>query len=234
MLNMKYLNSEKIYSVNFKTIDSNIVELIGDFPIQTDGFILSRENMNDNWEYSEFITVYREIDGGCQFSNDGSVYTEVIPYIPSLEEVKESKIRELSNICNFKITNGVEINIDGKNEHFSYKEEDQVNIKEIFDLCVQTNVPLYYHSDGESCKMYTVEQIIDLYATATTNKMHHITYFNQLKDYINSLQSIEAVQNVKYGQELDGDYIDIYNASMYQAQLVLEALLTKRNEILNV
>lgn len=219
------------YSVDFHKISDNIVELIGDFPIQTDGFMLSRENMDDKWDYSEFTTIYREIDGGCQFSNDGSIYIEPIPYEPTLEEVKESKISELSDTCNFLIVNGVDLLIDSNLEHFSYNENDQVNIKEIFDLAVQTNVPMYYHADGESCKMYTVEQIVNLYATATTNKMHHTTYFNQLKRYVNDLDDVEDVQAVTYGQELFGDYLDTYNNSMYQAQLVLEALLAKRNDL---
>ena len=239
MLNMQYINSNEIYPVNFKTISSNIVELIGDFPVKTDGFTLSRENMNDDWDYSDYTTVYGEIENGVHFSNDGSTRPEIIsdtdieyvPYIPTLDEAKVIKINELSNICNLMITNGVDLLIDDNLEHFSYNENDQVNIKEIFDLAVQTNVPMYYHADGESCKMYTVEQIVNLYATATTNKMHHTTYFNQLKRYVNDLDDVEDVQAVTYGQELFGTYLDTYNASMYQAQLVLEALLTKRNEL---
>ncbi len=54
-------------------------------------------------------------------------------------------------------------------------KKDQTNIKELFDLAIQTNVPMYYHSDGNSCKLYTVKQIIELYTTADMNKMHHIT-----------------------------------------------------------
>lgn len=218
----------KKYYADFHKISENIVELIGDFPIQTDGFMLSRENMADNWDYSGFTTAYREIDGGCQFSNDGSVYVEPIPYEPTLEEVKESKINELSNICNNLIINGVNIEIDGITEHFSYKEEDQVNIKEIFDLAVQTNVPMYYHADNETCKLYTVDQIIELYAASTTNKMHHTTYFNQMKLYVNTLETAEEVNAVEYGQELNGEYLNTYNSSMAQSQIVLEALLAKR------
>ena len=242
MLNMRYINSNEIYNVNFKIISPNIVELTGDFPVKTDGFVLSREEYEDNWDYSDYITIYGEIEGGVHFSNDGSTRPEIIPdtdtdieyvpYIPTLDEAKVIKINELSNICNHMIVDGVEINVDGVMEHFSYKDEDQVNVKEIFDLAVQTNVPMYYHADSESCKLYTVEQIIDLYATATTNKMHHITYYNQLKEYVNSLEDVETVHNVEYGQDLEGEYLDTYNASMYQAQLVLEALLAKRNELL--
>lgn len=241
MLKLKYISDEEIYDVEFRTVSNNIVELMGDFPIKDTGFTLSRTEHEDNWDYTGYTTVYREIEGGVHFSNDGSTRPEIIPdtdtdieyvpYIPTLDEAKAIKINELSNICNLMITNGVDLLIDDNLEHFSYNENDQVNIKEIFDLAVQTNVPMYYHADGESCKMYTVEQIVNLYATATTNKMHHTTYFNQLKRYVNDLEDVEDVQAVTYGQELFGDYLDTYNNSMYQAQLVLEALLAKRNDL---
>lgn len=241
MLKLKYISDEEIYAVEFRIVSNNIVELIGDFPIKDTGFTLSRAEHEDNWDYSDYTTVYGEIENGVHFSNDGSIRPEIIPdtdtdieyvpYIPTLDEAKAIKINELSNICNLMITNGVDLLIDDNLEHFSYNENDQVNIKEIFDLAVQTNVPMYYHADGESCKMYTVEQIVNLYATATTNKMHHTTYFNQLKRYVNDLEDVEDVQAVTYGQELFGDYLNTYNNSMYQAQLVLEALLAKRNDL---
>lgn len=77
MLNMTYTGRHTTYPINFNLISDNIVELTGDFPICTDGFTLSRPEYEDNWDYSAYTTVYREIDGGAQFSNDGSVYTEV-------------------------------------------------------------------------------------------------------------------------------------------------------------
>ena len=225
---LKYLNDENKYEIEFKKISKNIVEIVGDFPPQQSGFTLSRIDQNDNWDYSSYTTIYRELDNGVQFSNDGSVYVEPEIVEPTLEYVKTSKINELSNMCNASIIDGVNVEINENIEHFSYKDEDQVNIKEIFDLAVQTNVPMYYHADGESCKLYTVEQIIAIYSTASTNKMHHTTYFNQLKLYTESLESIDDVNDVTYGQELTGEYLETYNTSMAQAQLVLETLLSKR------
>lgn len=145
-----------------------------------------------------------------------------------LESKKEEKIKECNSICHKMITQGVDINIDGNIEHFSYNSEDQMNIKELFDLSFQTNVPMFYHADGQYCKEYTTEQIIEIYTTASANKNHHTTYFNQLKKYINSLQTIEEVDSVMYGQELVGQYLDTYNASIKQAQQVLESVLSAR------
>lgn len=75
-MKLKFKNTETEYDVNFKRIASNVVQLLGEFPIETTGFTLSREGKSDNWDYSNFTTVYREIEGGVQFSNDGSVYVE--------------------------------------------------------------------------------------------------------------------------------------------------------------
>ena len=189
------------------------------------------ENQSDDY-YHGYTTLYRDIDENTVIlSNDGSVYVEPEPvpepepYVPTLEEVKTSKIQSLSSTCKQMIINGVDVEIDGTVEHFSYDEEDQVNIKELFDLAMQTKVPLYYHADGESCKLYTVEQIVNIYATNATNKMHHITYFNQLKLYVNTLETNEDVESVNYGDELTGEYLQTYNDAMAQASVGLTTLL---------
>ena len=204
------------------------------------------ENISDDY-YHKYTTIYRRFDDDMiiQLSKDGSVYVK--PEIPeysnplesyephelTLEYVKTIKINRFSSICSKAIVDGSYVRLgDDVVEHFSYTEEDQVNLKEIFDLAVQTNVPMYYHADGEGCKLYTVEQIIAIYIAVTTNKMHHITYFNQLRMYINSLETIEDVNKVEYGQELVDEYLQTYKESMAQAQLVLEALLARRAAML--
>lgn len=204
------------------------------------GFKILNEN-NDfvQADYQDFTTIYRTYTDNpykIELSDDGSVYIEPEkfpdpePYVPTLDDIKSQKVNELSHVCSQLITGGVSIDIDGITEHFSYKDEDQVNIKEIFDLAVQTNVPMYYHSDGNSCKLYTVDQIIALYTTTTTNKMHHQTYFNQLKLFIFAQKNKEEVENINYGDELTGMYLNTYNEAMTQAQVLLNALLAKRNE----
>lgn len=104
MLSMNYIGDSTIYPVEFSTISDRVVELKGDFPVKNTGFILSRINCKDNWNYSAYTTVYREIDGGVQFSNDGSIYTPPEPmpepdfsdlekYQPTPEELAEMEQR---------------------------------------------------------------------------------------------------------------------------------------------
>ena len=57
------------------------------------------------------------------------------------------------------------------------------------------------------------------------NKMHHITYFNQLKMYISTLDDCDIINAIEYGVELTGEYLNTYNAAMLQAKTGMETLL---------
>ena len=232
-----------IMSLQNKRIYIEIPKSDNDEPIDTvlfaDGFIeVNEHNSFVQADFSNMKYIYRDFNDGLRYiltNVEDDVYVEPSeieipvepsePYVPTLDEVKKSKINELSRICNQSILDGVDVEIDGVMEHFSYKDEDQVNIKEIFDLSLQTNIPLYYHADNASCKLYTVEQIASIYTTNATNKMHHITYFNQLKLYVESLESKEEIAAVKYGDELIGEYLRTYNDAMAQANVGLTTLL---------
>lgn len=76
MLVLQYLNSEKKYEVEFSKTSEHVVTLLGEFPVKLDGFTLSRKGFDDKWDYSKYVTLYRNIEGGAQFSDDGSEYIE--------------------------------------------------------------------------------------------------------------------------------------------------------------
>lgn len=74
MLNMKYTGLNPVYEVEFSRISQHVVQLIGEIPAKDKGFTLSRDESEDEWDYKNFKTVYRQLDNGVQFSDDGSVY----------------------------------------------------------------------------------------------------------------------------------------------------------------
>ena len=81
MLNLIYVGENIIHRIEFNRVNDHIVSVKGSLPAQTNGFKLSREGKNDNWDYKDYTTIYRELDGEIQFSNDGSVYVEPIPKV---------------------------------------------------------------------------------------------------------------------------------------------------------
>ena len=75
MLLLKYINDNTIYEVEFTRNSENLVTIKGNLPAKKVGFTLNRSmSYADNWDYSTFKTVYRILDDGFQFSNDGSVW----------------------------------------------------------------------------------------------------------------------------------------------------------------
>lgn len=83
MLNLQYINEKTYYPIEFSYISENIVMITGDFPIKTKGFTLSRVGSPEIiiGNYTDYKTVYKEIENGAMFSNDDSVYVEPLKVV---------------------------------------------------------------------------------------------------------------------------------------------------------
>lgn len=214
MLTLKYIGDNKQYSVSFRIVTANIVELQGDLPIKTDGFKLSTDGKEWNGDYTEYTTVYRQFDGGVQFSNNGLVYTppermpEPEPYIPTLEELQEAKVTEMEAVKQQLIYAGFDVTLtDGTAEHFTLTIEEQIELSALQQK-VKDGVPqLPWHIEDESehCKFYANEDMALIVEAAFAHKSWHRTYFQDLRIYIRSLDSKEAVEAVTYGMEIPED-----------------------------
>lgn len=73
MLKFNYKTETAKYDISFTKNSENVVTIAGEFPIKTDGFYLNREGHEDFWDYTEYTTIYKELENGAMFSNDGSV-----------------------------------------------------------------------------------------------------------------------------------------------------------------
>lgn len=216
MLSMNYINSTIKYAVNFKTITSNIIEIKGDFPIQTDGIQISRDKKPDDiWDYSDYTTVYREIEGGVQFSNDGSVYIEPEPipepepYVPTLEEVQEQKVTEINNVQQAVIAQGIDVTLtDGTTEHFTLTDHDQTSLMGLQSQVAQgaEQIPWHTSDQSEHCKFYSNADMALITMAAMSCVTWHVTYFRDLRIYIRSLQTKEEVESVVYGMDIPAEY----------------------------
>lgn len=83
MIRIKYNDSDEMHDVEFSRGD-HVVTLIGDIEPNTSGFTTWR--MDGKTQLGDFCghtTVYRTLDNGVQYSDDGSVYKE--PEQPDVE-----------------------------------------------------------------------------------------------------------------------------------------------------
>lgn len=243
------LKNDQKYEFDYISVYNNIMEITFDENVDMsslledmsifDTIILLTRGDAECGQYNDYNTVYRkdEETNTLELSNDGSIYVEPAepdpmpspvdpePVEPTLEEVKEQKIQEISDACNFNIVHGVYMDIDGESKLFSYKTEDQSNLLNAVQLAIATQMSMPYHADGCDCRLFTPEEITTLYIKEMTNLTHNQTYTNQLKMYINSLEDKEDVGAIVYGVELTGKYLETYNMIMAQSQLVVQKYL---------
>ena len=146
----------------------------------------------------------------------------------SVDEFKEYKITKLGDECRTKIEEGLDIETSYGVEHFTYKQDDQFNIKALFDLArlVKSDVPL--HSSKNPCKMYSWQDAIKIYIALEINLLYHATYCNGLFMTIREdLMNKDDVAEVVYGQELsEARKADLDN-SMNAYRTMMDSLLEK-------
>lgn len=123
----------------------------------------------------------------------------------SIEFVRSSKINEMSYRCKTTIEAGIDIEIHGEKCHFSLTTQDQLNLMSLSTMA-QTQTLIPYHADEETCTFYTNDEINLIVKTATEFKIYQTTYYNALKAYINSLETIEEIAAIEYGIEIPDEY----------------------------
>ena len=123
----------------------------------------------------------------------------------TLNFIKDSKIQEMSRSCRTIIEEGFDIELRGETHHFSLTTQDQLNLMSLSALA-QTQSLIPYHADGEECTFYTSDEINTIMKTATELKIYQTTYFNALKEYINSLETVEEVSAITYGTSIPEEF----------------------------
>lgn len=112
------------------------------------------------------------------------------------------KLSELSNACNTVITSGIDVD----DKHYSLTINDQMNLEGLKNNITGNTTFVPYHADGELCAMYSVEDFLKVYKTASEHKMYHTTYYNQLKDMINKMIISSEIEACYYGMPLDEEH----------------------------
>lgn len=189
----------------------------------------------------EFLHPYLDANGFVNITVEDGVVTSVeknveaweawkqtLPSQPSeLEQAKQNKILSLCESNDKAINEGTTVALSTGEENFTYALDDQTNIKEMFDG-VKLGLEQYsYHENSGQCRMFSAQDIITLYFTLFTYKTKLLTYYNQLKHYVESLETVEEVNQVEYGQELTGEYLARFNEIVEQDQQEVNKVMEK-------
>lgn len=145
------------------------------------------------------------------------------------EVVRNAKIAEISAACNTVIVSGVDIQLGEETEHFNLSIEDQSNIANLFRVVELGGTEFPYQADGGKCRIYTAQEIAQIYIAAQTAITSQTTYHNALKAYVQSLTDVERISAVTYGMNLPKKYRDEMNEKLAVAQAQMEAIVARLN-----
>lgn len=143
-----------------------------------------------------------------------------------LPGLKAAKLAELSAACGEVITAGFDIELGGKIEHFDLRLEDQNNIDSLFDLVKLGGTEFPYQADGGRCRFYTAQEIVQIYIKSKTTITAQTTYHNALKEYVQGLDSVEAIEAVQYGMDLPEPLASKVADTLVRASAQMAAVLT--------
>lgn len=238
MSKIKFLaDKKKIYDGDFSQIGKNQVRLIFHDEIPDSEVLLSGFNLVNEYNgvaqtlREDYKYLYRTYDdpNKIELCNDGSTYVppepipEPEPYAPTLEEIQEMKIAEMSAVSDQLIQSGIEVTLSDETvEHFTLTEKEQARLSALRQKVSEgeKQIPWHTSDDDEHCKFYSNPDM-DLITTDALNHVTwHETYFRDLRIYIRSLDNKEAVEAVTYGMEIPEAYRSEPLKSMMAAQSV--------------
>ena len=151
---------------------------------------------------------------------------EIVGEDNALSFIMAAKLAEISNMCNAVIVAGVDIELGEESVHFNLSIEDQSNINNLFRVVELGGSEFPYQSDGGVCRVYSANEIVQIYIAAQTLITTQTTYHNELKQYVQSLDNAEAISSVEYGMTLPEPYLTEMNEKLAVAQLQMQAILT--------
>lgn len=146
---------------------------------------------------------------------------------PDIELIRESKLQEISNQCNQVILSGVDVETSQGTNHFNLSLEDQSNIGNLFNLVILGGTEYPYQSDGGVCTIYSAEDIIKIYVASQTHITYNTTYHNLLKSYVQSLETVDEINSVNYGDELIEPYATDLQEKLSIAQQQMQNIIAK-------
>lgn len=158
---------------------------------------LKSELPEDKWK--ELISVWGDVPTREEPKIDEPVIT--------IDMQKSKLISSMSTQCNLNITEGFDMELeDGQVHHFSLELTDQLKIQALALKAKSGEIILPYHADSEPCRFYSVHEILNLNTKMEQIIEYQTTYFNSLRDYINSMTTIEELDTVTYGMEIPVEY----------------------------
>lgn len=143
-----------------------------------------------------------------------NIYNEDI----SIIRLRNRKIRELKDICDQIISDGICIKLSDEKFHkFELTIEDQLNLRAIESRLTPYSGDTIYHEKGHVCRAYCYSDMKTIIDKAYEHITYHTTYFNVAKYCINNMKTIQEIGQFHYGDVIPNEeYRTLLNTSINQ------------------
>lgn len=172
---------------------------------------------HENYVFSEWNPEIPKVGKITESKN----YTAIFTFVETLEQIKEKKISEMNAEQQKLIQYGVEVSLtDGTTERFTLKDQDQMSLMGLQTLAQQgvDKIPWHEADNAEHCKYYSAEDMSKITGAALSFISYQVTYFRDLRIYINSMTDKESIENVTYGMYIPTEYQSEVLADFYSAK----------------
>lgn len=151
---------------------------------------------------------------------ESRTFTALFEYVLTLEEIKESKVAEMNAAQQAAIQQGIDVTlVDGTVEHFTLTDHDQTSLMGLQTQVAQgaEQIPWHTSDTTEHCKYYSNADMLLIVTSAMQYVTFHVTYFRDLRIYINAMEDKESVEAVTYGVHIPEEYQSEVLRDLYAA-----------------
>lgn len=196
--------------------------------IVNDNISLNFHEISDGMHYflinsQQKFTVNIELISDIECLDEEKYFLFEVSKTINVEEIKENIVSSIKNKCQEFITNGLNIKLSsGESKLFTFKIEDQINLKNMCEMYSEKNVVLY-HASNESFEKYAYFDIKHIYITLLNNKTYNLIYCQVLCKWILDNYTEEMYNNkdiIEYGYT--NDYITGEVEKYYEIQKISE------------
>ena len=169
------------------------------------------------------VNAIKEFDGRSVLNDKGYFIVNDPIEIIDINAVKYGLIAHMKSECRKYIVRGFPVTFsNGDVKHFSFKMEDQINLKDLIATKTKGD-NCYYHADGEKNTHYSYDDICLIYRCLYNNKLFNQVYTQVLCEWIQNNYSEDTYHDpdimMEYG--FSNNYILEETERIYNEQKLL-------------
>ncbi len=124
----------------------------------------------------------------------------------SIEQIKATKIAELSEECYKRTIAGIDFTWENETKHYSLEVGDQVKLMSVYSEVIAGKQTVSWHADGEECAIWNADKFVAFFNQATYFiKMNELTFNSGLRPQIYRYTSANEVNQITWNSQFDED-----------------------------